>query len=104
MSKQGQILFNPTKISRKAILIMSSKKVLKLRQSILKYNTEMTNLKSQLETSEEANIKYNKLVIKKAICKKELDEARTSLIQKFFKKFSHNPNKDNRLICDYFKS
>ncbi len=83
---------------------MSSKKVLKLRQSILKYNTELSNLKSDLETSEEANIKYNKLVIKKAICKKELDSARTSLIQKFFKKFAHNPNKDAKLICDYFKS
>lgn len=83
---------------------MSSKKVLKLRQSILKYNTELAQLKEQLDISEEANLKYNKIVIKKAICKKELDEARTSIIQRFFKKFSHNPNRDKKLICDYFKS
>ena len=83
---------------------MSSKKVLKLRQSILKYNTELTKLKDHLETSEEANLKYNQIVIKKAICKKELDEARTSLVQKFFKKFTHNTDKDKKLICEYFKS
>lgn len=86
---------------------MSSKKVQELRQSILKYNTELLRLKDQLETSEEANLRYNKIVLKKAICKKELDEARTSLIQKFFKKFAHNPNGKNggeKLICDYFKS
>lgn len=86
---------------------MSSKKVQELRQSILKYNTELLRLKDQLETSEEANLRYNKIVLKKAICKKELDEARTSLIQKFFKKFAHNPKSKNcseKLICDYFKS
>lgn len=81
---------------------MSSKKALKLRQSILKYNTEMSKLKEELEYSEEANLKYNKIVIKKAICKKELDETKCSLVQKFLKKFS--TNKDEKLICDYFKS
>ena len=81
---------------------MSSKKVLKLRQAILKYNTELIKLKDHLETSEEANLKYNQIV--KAICKKELDEARMPLVQKFFKKFTHNTDKDKKLICDYFKS
>lgn len=86
---------------------MSSKKVLELRQAILKYNTQLEQLRDQLESSQEANNRYNQIVIKKAICKKELDEARLSVIQKFFKKFSHNPKKargEERLICDYFKS
>lgn len=83
---------------------MCSKKVLKLRQSMLKYNTELLKLKDKLEVSEDANIKYNKIVIKKAICKKELDESKNSLLQKFFKKFAHTANKDEKMICDYFKS
>lgn len=80
-----------------------SKKVLKLRQSILKANTQLDHLKESglLETSEETNVKYNKILIQKAICKKELDESRHSLLHKFFKKFSH---KGDKLICDYFKS
>lgn len=84
----------------------SSKKVLKLRQSILKANTQLDQIQEsgQLEISEEANIKYNKILIQKAICKKELDESRHSLLHKFFKKFSHSPNSGKKLICDYFKS
>lgn len=80
---------------------MSSKRVLKLRQSILTCNTQLNQLKDELETSESVNIKYNKILIKKAICKKELDESRNTLLQKFFKKFAH---KGEKLISDYFKS
>ncbi len=81
---------------------MSSKKVLKLRQSILKYNTELLKLKTQLLASDDANIKYNKILIKKAICKKELEDSNTPIVQKLLKKFSNN-SKDRKLICDYFK-
>ncbi len=83
-----------------------SKKVLKLRQSILKANTQLNSIKNSghLETSEEANAKYNKILVQKAICKKELEQERCSIIQKFFNKFTHNPNKEKKLICDYFKS
>ena len=85
---------------------MSSKKVLKLRQSILKYNTELLQLKDRLAESEEANLRYNQIVIKKAICKKELDEAKLSLVQRFLKKFSDKQRKscsEKKLICVYFK-
>lgn len=86
---------------------MSSKKVLKLRQSILKYNTELLQLKDRLAESEEANLRYNQIVIKKAICKKELDAAKLSLVQRLLKKFSDKQRKscsEKKLICDYFKS
>lgn len=81
----------------------SHKKVLKLRQSILKANTQLDQIQESglLETSEEANIRYNKILIEKAACKKELDESRHSVLHKFFKRFSH---KGDKLICDYFKS
>ena len=82
---------------------MSSKKAQKLRQSILKYNTEMSKLKDELSYSAAANVKYNKLAIKKAICKKVLDAQKTSLIQKIMVKLHLNSTKD-KLICDYFKS
>ncbi len=81
----------------------SSKKQLKLRQTILKANTKLEQIKDSglLETSEEANIRYNKILVEKAICKKILDDTRCSAIQKFLKKFTH---KNEKLICDYFKS
>ena len=80
---------------------MSSKRVLKLRQSILTLNTQLHKLKDSLEVCEECNVKYNKILIKKAILKKELENSKNTFLQKFFKKFSH---KGEKLICDYFKS
>ncbi len=82
---------------------MSSRKVLNLRQSILKYNTELLKLKTHLMESNEANVKYNKILIKKAVCKKELEESNTSIVHKILKKFSKN-NRDEKLICDYFNN
>lgn len=81
----------------------SNKKVLKLRQEILKANTKLKQLQDsgQLEYSDEANRKYNKILIQKAIDKKNLDESKHSFLHNFFKKFSH---KSEKLICDYFKS
>ena len=80
---------------------MSNTKVSKLRQSILKFNTELSRLKNELETSEFANEQFNKILIQKAICKKSLDDLREGFVQKIFKKFTH---KNEKLICDYFKS
>ena len=82
---------------------MSSQKSQKLRQSILKYNTEMSKLKDELSYSQEANEKYNKLMIKKAICKKELDATKNTLLQKIINKLNISRPKE-KLICDYFKS
>lgn len=81
---------------------MSSEKAQQLRKIILKNNTEISQLKKQLEYSETANIKYNKALINKAVCKKELEEMRQSFFSKFFKKFI--PHKNKKLICDYFRT
>lgn len=80
---------------------MSKIKDSKLRQSILKFNTELAKLREELETSEFANEKFNKLLIQKAVCKKALNDAKESFLQRFFKKIT---NKNEKLICDYFKS
>ena len=83
----------------------NSKKVLKLRQSILKANTQLEQLKKSgmLETSVEANVRYNKILLDKAICKSELDKSGQSLITKLCSKL-FQPAKREKLICDYFKS
>lgn len=78
---------------------MSSKKTTELRQSILKYNTELSQLKKHLSDSEFANERYNKIVIQKAICKKQLTEESQRFFHKIIKKFSI---KSEKLICDYF--
>ena len=69
---------------------MSSKKAQQIRQTILKYNTELSHLKCELENSESANQKYNQLLIKKAVCQQELNNSKVSLVQKFMNKFLHS--------------
>lgn len=80
---------------------MSNNKASKLRQSILTLNTQLLKLRPKLEESEEANLQYNKIVLKKAIIKKELDRINQPILGRIFKVFKP---KNEKLICDYFKS
>ena len=83
----------------------SSKKVLRLRQAILKANTQLEQLRKSgmLDSSVEANVRYNKILIDKAICKVELDKSVQPFISKILGKLL-KPAKREKLICDYFKS
>lgn len=83
----------------------NSKKVLKLRQDVLKANTQLEQIKNSgiLESSIEANTRYNQILIQKAILKKEIDITQSSFMKKFFNRL-FNHSKHERLICDYFKS
>lgn len=83
----------------------NSKKVLKLRQAILKANTQLEQLRKSgmLDSSVEANVRYNKILIDKAICKTELDKSAQTFVSKLFCKL-FQPAKSEKLICDYFKS
>lgn len=83
----------------------NSKKVLKLRQDVLKANTQLEQIKNSgiLESSIEANTRYNQILIQKAILKKEIDITQSSFMKKFFNRL-FNHSKNERLICDYFKS
>lgn len=80
---------------------MTNTKDSMLRQTILKLNTELSKLRKDLETSEFANEKFNKILIQRAICKKNLNDTKETILHKLFKKFIH---REERLICDYFKS
>ena len=58
-----------------------------------------------LEGSTEANTRYNQILIQKAIYKKELKTNHKPFVQNIFTKLFNGLNKkQERLICDYFKS
>ena len=80
---------------------MSKKQASKIRQSILKYNTELLRLQPKLADCEEANIKYNKILIQKAMLKQELDEVKKPIFKKVISLFK---NKKEKMISDYFAS
>ncbi len=78
---------------------MSNKRTQKLRQAILECNIKLLKLGCELESSKESNIKYNKILIKKAVYKKELSENSCSILTKFIKGIKC---KTSKRICDYF--
>ncbi len=80
---------------------MSKKQASKIRQSILKYNTELLRLQPKLDSSEEVNVKYNKILIQKAMLKQELDEIQKPILKKVIDMFK---NKKEKMISDYFAS
>jgi hypothetical protein len=67
----------------------------------LKCNTELLRLQPKLDFSDEVNLKYNKILIQKAILKKELDEAQRPVLKKIAIIFKDNREK---IISDYFAS
>ncbi len=80
---------------------MSNKRVIEIRQAILKLNTELLTLQPKLEVSEAVNVKYNKLLIKKAALKKELDDLNKPILKSIISIFK---NKKEKKISDYFAS
>lgn len=80
---------------------MSSKRVIEIRQTMLKLNTELLRLQPKLETSKSVNIKYNKILIKKAELKKELDDLQKPLLKTIF---DFVKSKKEKAISDYFAS
>lgn len=80
---------------------MSNKRVIEIRQSILKLNTELLTLQPKLEVSEAVNVKYNKLLIKKAALRQELEELNRPILKSIINIFI---NKKEKKISDYFAS
>lgn len=80
---------------------MSNKRVIEIRQSILKLNTELLTLHPKLEVSEAVNVKYNKLLIKKAALRQELEELNRPILKSIINIFK---NKKEKKISDYFAS
>lgn len=76
----------------------------RLRQSMAMLKIKIDNMKSNIETSDRLNIAYNKMLIEKAMLKKELDDIDKPK-EGLFKKLSKfiRPS-DKQIISDYFHS
>ncbi|MFI3300567.1 MAG: hypothetical protein R3Y28_04015 [Candidatus Gastranaerophilales bacterium] len=72
-----------------------------LKQSIKEKETQLIKLAEHVEKSSVCAKIYDKVVLEKAILKKELDELEVNFIKKTVLNFI--PRKET-LVCDYFKS
>ena len=72
-----------------------------LIQSIKEKETQLLKLKAHVEKSSICSDLYNKVVLEKAILKKELEMMEEN---KFLKKIKSLIPRKKKLICDYFKN
>lgn len=73
-----------------------------LIKSIKEKETQLAKLAEHVDKSEVCSELYNKVVIQKAILKKQLDDiSRNTFAERVVRLF---PRKDKKLICDYFHS
>ena len=69
--------------------------------SIKEKELQLAKLKEHIDKSEVCSDLYNKVLIEKAILKKQLDDLQNNSVIERIKHFL--PHKRERLICDYFK-
>ncbi len=86
--------------------MLTDKKVLEVKKKLIsainKKETQLKKLKQHINKSEICSDIYDRVLIEKAVLKKQLDELQNSSI---VDKIRHLlPHKKERLICDYFKS
>lgn len=72
----------------------------KTKNSINLCKVKLENLKTRLETSNEANIVYNRILIEKAVLEQSLKTNPFGFIKHFRKFFV---KKEDKKICDFFK-
>lgn len=73
----------------------------KLIQSIREKETQLSKLKAHVDKSSICSELYNKVVLEKAILKKELDDLEQN---SFFQRVKNLIPREKTLICDYFKA
>ncbi|MDD3013137.1 MAG: hypothetical protein PHC34_05485 [Candidatus Gastranaerophilales bacterium] len=75
----------------------------KIKNSINDLTYQICQLRENADFSEEASIKYNRMLIERASLRKKCNIIQSkSVISILFKKFSLK--KDPKSICDYFES
>ncbi len=74
-----------------------------LQYLISKCKTRLSQLKPHLDVSELTNVMYNKIIVEKAIYKKELDELKAGFFKRLIKAVKKVNPSSRQLICDYFK-
>lgn len=80
---------------------MNRKMAEKSKETIKLCKVKLENLKDRLESSVEANIVYNRLLIEKAVLEDNIKKKPNVFFEKLKKIFS---NKKEKQICDYFKN
>lgn len=78
----------------------SSKVKKELIQSIIEKEIQLAKLKEHIEKSSVCSDLYNKVVLEKAILKKELENSQKN---KIFENIKNLIPRKKTLICDYFK-
>jgi len=79
---------------------MNKEMTRKTKSSINLCKVKLENLKSRIETSSEANIVYNRILIEKAVLEQSLHTNPFSFLHKIKKFFN---KKQKTKICDFFK-
>jgi|GEM_PF-2217284 len=75
----------------------------KIKNSINDLSYLISQLRNDADISEEASVKYNRMLIERASLRKKCKETQSkSVISILFRKFSLK--KDPKSICDYFES
>lgn len=72
----------------------------KLKISIREKEIQLSKLKEHIDKSEVCSDLYNRMLIEKAVLKKELDDLQQKSI---VNRIKHLLPKREKLICDYFK-
>ncbi len=72
----------------------------KLKSSIREKEIQLSKLKEHIDKSEVCSDLYNRMLIEKAVLKKELDNLQNRSI---VNRIKHLLPKREKLICDYFK-
>ncbi|MDD3236580.1 MAG: hypothetical protein PHV37_00605 [Candidatus Gastranaerophilales bacterium] len=78
---------------------MKQNEIDNIRHGMLVCQMRLKNLQPHIEHSSNLSEIYNKVLIEKAILRKELTKEHKGFIQKFIDKFAKKPTKR---ICDYF--
>lgn len=72
----------------------------KLKISIREKEIQLSKLKEHIDKSEVCSDLYNKMLIEKAVLKKQLEDLQNKSI---INRIKHLLPKREKLICDYFK-
>ena len=72
----------------------------KLKSSIREKEIQLSKLKEHIDKSEVCSDLYNKMLIEKAVLKKQLEDLQNKSI---VNRIKHLLPKREKLICDYFK-
>ena len=80
---------------------MNRKMSERTKETIRLCKVKLENLKNRLDSSKEANIVYNRLLIEKSVLEDNIKKKPNIFFQKLKEIFSKNHEKR---ICDYFKN